>query len=71
MLVNYDWYIVPVLNPDGYEYTVSFKDVHHNQYTLYQTCGMLQKFQNSCIEKSEKVYVRQTKNWVTMAIFQV
>ena len=28
MLVNYDWYIVPVLNPDGYEYTVSFKDVH-------------------------------------------
>ena len=24
MLVKYDWYIVPVLNPDGYEYSVSF-----------------------------------------------
>ena len=24
MLMKYDWYIVPVLNPDGYEYTVNF-----------------------------------------------
>ena len=23
MLVNYNWYIAPLHNPDGYEYTVS------------------------------------------------
>ena len=28
MLVKYDWYIVPVLNPDGYEYSVSYNIVN-------------------------------------------
>ena len=27
MLMKYDWYIVPVLNPDGYEYTVNFDKI--------------------------------------------
>ena len=49
MLVKYDWYIVPVLNPDGYEYSVSYNSVHLREiYIISNPLNVIKNSYLSC-----------------------